>query len=209
MMHGTDQPGETTTDLLALGEPLPDEHGLRADEREDHIRSRGHRNRILGPTIIASTVIASLCVALLAENGLFSDRVAQLFAILSTLGLFLGGAMLTLAGSLEMMGRSSRAMTRKAYALATENAVTLKTVMGLVAPLPGRVELNGERIAAVERGMSDLAAYLPEVLVGEHWKGYAAAERDHETELTGTDGTTRRRSQHLGIVPNSKTGDPR
>jgi len=193
-------PGENTRDILALRQAHPAEKNLQPGEREDDIRRVGRRDYILGTAVFLGTFVLALVIALISEQRVFETRPGQLFAVMALMALMALGGSLVINGRTERRERNQRASVRVALKEIAEMREQLHLAIGLVAPLPGRLDQTSERLDRIGDAMTHLAASLPDELLSQHWKGFSDAVREGFGERTGTEGSKRRPSRHLGIA---------
>lgn len=209
--------GTTTEDLRSVRSPAP---ANPADLEEKATRRFGRRNYITGISIIVGTVLSCLIFRILGGSHMYDSPTAQLFGTLGILSSLLLGTTLALAGAAERKHRPERAATRDILVAADRNRIRieqltqdtderLQVVMGLLAPVPGRLDLNSERLARIEQALTVLADRLPKELLAEHWRGFNEAVKEgFSQQRTGTDGQLRR-PPHLGLVAPKDPDRPR
>jgi hypothetical protein len=169
-VNDKDQLGGHSQDLRDLGMPLPAEKTLKPEDRDAEARKFGTRNFRFGIAIMVGGLISALVCAVASDNHLFHQPPATLFAMLALIVIEAIGAILIIVGAHERLARPDRAMTRKmlaqqqenaskVMAQVQENAEYLETIMGLVSPLPARIQ-------AMERVIARVPKYEEGVLLG-------------------------------------------
>jgi hypothetical protein len=146
------QPGDSTQDLRA-GQVTGDSD---ADQAEKHTRRFGRRCLTAGLIIVSFTYLFALTAALLTSNN-WGNQDSQLFAVLGLITLLGGGTALILLGGIELLQRPVRARQRTGAAARDRNRILLERLsydsherfdilMGLVGPLPGRLNEMVQRL---------------------------------------------------------------
>ncbi|MGX6604786.1 hypothetical protein ACWKSP_22060 [Micromonosporaceae bacterium Da 78-11] len=144
-----DQLGGITEDLLAQHQPHPGEQTLHPDDRENRTRRFGRRSFITGLTLACGVLINSLVIAIVGEHNTFVSPIGQLFAVLAYVAIAVTAASLIVVGGIERLGRGERSRARENRAAVAANQERLDLLIGLIGPLPGRLNAIEEVIAAV------------------------------------------------------------
>lgn len=198
------QHGEETHDLRRRRPPQDD-----FDPLETRVRRFGRRSLTAGLIIAPGTYVLCLVAAVLSGNRMWTDTDGQLFSVLGLITLFTAAAALILIGSIERLQRPSRAREQQDSLDIDRNRVLIErgavdnqerfaVIMGLLAPLPGRLD-------AAERGLNALVGVLPEQAQRQYWEGFNDAVREG-FQATGTDNPGKRRPR-LGLVNPDQDGE--
>jgi hypothetical protein len=185
-----------------------DEQETRDHAREENnVRRFGTICLIAGILLIPLTYLAFMSVEVVTANDA-ADSDDLVFAFLGILTLALGGTALIILGGMERLHRPVR--KRQRYnstavndlrvligASAEDSYDRFDVWLGIAAAIPGRLE-------AIEEALAAVAETLPDALLSEHWRGYAASERNQAGLSTGTDGAGRR-PPYIGLVPDDSS----
>jgi hypothetical protein len=157
------------------------------DAAEHRARRTGRRNRAAGITICVGTAIAAQSAAIISQQQMFSNRAAELFAILTLLTLINLGVAFIIIGGIERITRPIRARQKhltaevdgvahdKAaleeamqVALAHHSAVLgrLTAVEEVVAPISEQLAAIHERLEEVQKVIDKVPAYGEGVIHG-------------------------------------------
>jgi len=158
------QHGEETEDLRRRT-PIAD----NLDPPETEVRRFGRRSLTAGLIIAPGTYVLCLVAAVLSGNKMWTETKGQLFSVLGLITLFTAAAALILIGGVERLQRPLRARQKQGVLDIDRNRILIErgvvdnqerfdVIMGLLAPIPGRLSAIEEAIVRVPdygRGVID------------------------------------------------------